>query len=121
MEVVCLFGSSKVITLVDSGATNNFISLHSAKKYNLDIIDDKSISVKLADGNIINTNSYTTTDVTLGEVSVHLRFEILDADVAIILGMPFLEACNPIINWKLKTMSIKHKNRVISIPTLSNS
>jgi hypothetical protein len=52
---------------------------------------------------------------------VHLRFEILDADVATILGMPFLETCNPIINWKRKTIAIKHKNRVINIPTLSNA
>jgi hypothetical protein len=121
LEVVCQFGEYKVISLIDSGATNNFISLKNAQKYNLDITNDVKISVKLADGNIVTTCAYTTCEVKLGEVYVNLRFEILNADVAVILGMPFLEACNPTINWKLKTISIKHKNRIFSVPTLSTT
>ena len=47
-----------------------------------------------------------------------MRFEILDADVATIFGMPFLELANPQINWQTKTIKIKHKGRLIEIPTL---
>ena len=47
-------------------------------------------------------------------------FDLLgDADVACILGMPFLEICNPQINWKQKTIRIKHKGRLIIIPTVT--
>ena len=59
MEVICVISDNKVITLVDSGATNNFISMQTAQKYNLEIKNDKAISVKLADGNIVKTCAFT--------------------------------------------------------------
>jgi hypothetical protein len=36
----------------------------------------------------------------IGDLMVQQRFEVLDAEVATILGMPFLRTCNPIINWR---------------------
>ena len=51
--------------------------------------------VRLADGKTIETTAHTTTVIRLGELYVELRFEILDAEVATILGMPFLESANP--------------------------
>ena len=53
----------------------------------------------------------------LGELITSLRFEILNEDVAIILGMPFLEVANPHINWKTKTIRIKYKGRLVPVPT----
>lgn len=77
------------------------------------------IIVKLADGQTVTTRAYTTCVVQLGPLFVNLRFEILEADVSTILGMPFLETCNPKIDWRKRTMQIKYKTRLIDIPTLS--
>ncbi len=57
----------------------------------------------------------------IGGLEVNLRFEILSADVATILGMPFLEVCNPQINWKRKTVKIKHRGKLVNIPTLNDN
>jgi hypothetical protein len=43
---------------------------------------------------------------------------VLDATVNTILGMPFLEGTNPIINWKNKTIRIKYKGKLFAIPTI---
>jgi hypothetical protein len=50
---------------------------------------------------------------------VSLRFEVLDEQVATILGMPFLEIANPHINWKRKTIKIKYRGKLMEIPTLN--
>jgi predicted aspartyl protease len=81
--------------LVDSGATNNFISRRIAEKFGLKITKSSDIIVKLADGKTVTTQAYATCVVQLGPLSVSLRFELLEANIATILGMPFLETCNP--------------------------
>lgn len=61
--------------------------------------DCNSIVVRLADGKTVRTTAFCVADVDLGDLQLSLRFEILDENVSIIFGMPFLEAANPIINW----------------------
>ena len=46
---------------------------------------------------------------------------MLDETVNTILGMPFLEATNPIINWKTKQIKIKYKGKLYTIPTVQES
>ncbi len=65
----------------------------------------------------MKTTAHIIADVSLGELSTQLRFEILTEDVAVILGIPFLEVANPQINWKQKTIKIKHRGHLISLPT----
>lgn len=91
------------------------------QNFGLEIVENNSIVVKLADGKTITTTAYTTCIVQLGELYLPLRFEILEADISTILGMPFLEATNPQINWKARTLKIKHKGRLVDIPTLQRS
>lgn len=45
-----------------------------------------------------------------------MRFEVLDEKVSVILGMPFLEATNPHINWKRKTLKVKYRGKLFDIP-----
>lgn len=121
LEIVFSIDSHKLICLVDSGATNNFISRNVAEKCGLDISSSDTITVRLADGQVVTTSAYTTAVVRLGELWMEMRFEILDAEVATIFGMPFLELANPQINWQTKTLKIKHRGRLIEIPTLSDA
>ncbi len=46
-----------------------------------------------------------------------MRFEVLEQQVSTIFGMPFLEATNPVINWKKKSIKIKHKGKFYDVPT----
>ncbi len=117
LEVLMTINDTSVAALVDSGATNNFMSRATAESFNLKIIPSDGITVRLADGQTVQTKAYAVADVRLGELSTSLRFEILSEDIAIILGMPFLEVANPQINWKQKSIKIKHKGRLINIPT----
>ncbi len=71
------------------------MSRAAAESHNLKIIPSNGITVRLADGQTVQTNSYAITEVRLGELTVTLRFELLTEDVTIILGMPFLEVANP--------------------------
>jgi hypothetical protein len=43
----------------------------------------------------VKTSAYTTTTLVIGQLSVQLRFEVLDESISTILGMPFLETTNP--------------------------
>ena len=95
--------------LLDSGATNNFMLRRSAELYRLEFNTRKSITVRLADGKTVKSSAFCVASVHLGHLIIQQRFEILDADVSTILSMPFLESANPIINWKKKSVRIKHK------------
>ena len=46
---------------------------------------------------------------------------MLNETVNTILGMPFLESTNPIINWKTKLIKIKYKGKLFTIPTVQDS
>lgn len=121
IEIVGALESAKISILIDSGATNNFISRHFVEKYNLDIFEDQALKVRLADGNELSTHSYTNCVIRLGSFWTHQRFEILNAEITTIFGMPFLEAYNPIIDWKAKTVQIPTKNGVTNLPTIFSS
>ncbi len=47
------FGNNSAAALVDSGATNNFISRANAEKFNLKIVPSDGIVVRLADGQTV--------------------------------------------------------------------
>ena len=55
-----MFDKLKCKCLIDSGATNNFISSENCKKLGLILSECDSINVRLADGKTINTTAYTT-------------------------------------------------------------
>ncbi len=94
------------------------MSKTTANRLGLDTVDSDQIAVRLADGKTVTTASHTTTAVHLNSLIIELRFELLNAEVTTILGMPFLEAANPQINWKAKSVKIKHRGKLINIPTL---
>lgn len=71
------------------------MSRSSAEKIGLDVTSSDTITVRLADGQTVDTTAHAIAVVKLGELWLEMRFEILDADVATIFGMPFLEIANP--------------------------
>lgn len=51
LEVIGCVDTMKISILIDSGATNNFMSRSQAEKIGLDIFEDNKLQVRLADGN----------------------------------------------------------------------
>lgn len=73
-----MFGGSKATCLVDSGATNNFISRSRAEKYGLAMINGDGITVRLADGQTVVTTAHTIATIKVGELWLETRFEVLE-------------------------------------------
>ena len=90
--------------LIDSGATDNFISPVLSNRHKLSMYKlDKSRVVRNVDGtpNLIGKVTYAT-DLTINynDIRAELCFLIIDlGGDDMILGYPFLELTNPIINW----------------------
>lgn len=118
LEVIGCVDTMKISILIDSGATNNFMSRSQAEKIGLDIFEDNKLQVRLADGNQIFSNSYAHCAFRLGSLWTNQRFEILNADISTIFGMPFLEEYNPQIDWTNKVVLVPTKHGVTTIPTI---
>ncbi len=91
--------NKSVAFLVDSGASNNFISSKLLKVLGIESHVGPRVRVGLADASVVNTNRFISVLVDFGEgVGSLLRFTVLDVDCPSILGMPFLERMNPSID-----------------------
>ena len=77
--------------------------------------------MRLADGQHVHTTAHCIAEVQVGSLYLQQRFEVLTEGVATILGMPFLECTNPMINWKRKQMRIKYKGKLVEVPTHNRS
>ncbi len=67
--------------LVDSGASNNFLSLEKVKQLGLEPKPCSKSTVKLADGKKLISSSFVSCLVSFGVVQAVLHFEILDCAV----------------------------------------
>ena len=104
---ISLIGFSRTVqALVDSGATLNFI--HEALVANLGLITQSCppIKVRLADGRILtHTNRKVTLNFTIAGVRQMQTFYVAPIGMhSMILGMPWLESVNPVIDWRRKTI-----------------
>jgi len=100
---------SEIDALIDSGATDNFISPHVIKQWEIDTQPvDKPKAIRNVDGTV-NTIGVVTDTVQLNLCFKGKTYEqsFYVADLGtdhILLGMPFLSAANPTINWQERTL-----------------
>jgi hypothetical protein len=89
--------------LIDCGATGDFISCKFVKAKKIPTSERTLLAITLADGWTQETCATQTTSLTLciGPYSSQLNLDLttLNDDYDIILGMPWLQQTNPIINW----------------------
>ena len=98
--------------LIDSGSSGNFISSAFVERHGLDLGSsfDSSISVTLADGRSQKTQGIVDSaalclSTYCDQVDLHC-LPLGGFDV--ILGLPWLEALNPSIDWRKRTLSFRH-------------
>ena len=99
----------EVVTMIDSGATGNFIDANYCSKLNIPTIKKKKPeSVRAVDGTMLTSGLIThqTQSILLRcgqhspEHQEEIYFDLIDApQFGIILGMPWLTLHNPIIKW----------------------
>ncbi len=88
--------------LVDSGASYNFVSSSVLKRLGLVSLIGARVRVRLADRRTVETDQFIKVVVNFQGVQAFLQFTVLDVQCPNILGLPFLEELNPVIDWKKK-------------------
>jgi len=99
---------AKIYALIDSGATDNFISPITVKCFNLPIYELPKLKIICnVDGtkNSIGPMTHATNlEVQYNNETVPLLFFIMNmGSDSMLLGMPFLATYNPEIDWKAGT------------------
>lgn len=110
--------------LLDTGATNNFISSKVMKRMQISprrSALNKEIRVRLANGSIVQVPlSMIELHLEYGPYSSTDEYVVLDLDdhMDVVLGMPWLETNEPTIDWKRKSI-VGEKSAVAEISICS--
>ena len=100
---------------IDSGATGNFVSLRLARLAKLPEVAlvGGAVKVTLADGSETECLSRFVVPLNMGTYSqvVHAHGILLSGSFDLVLGMPWLKALNPDIDWEKGVVELTHKGR----------
>ncbi len=97
--------------LVDSGATSSFIDQTFVVQHNIPVIKKSTpVPVEVIDGRTIAsgaiTHETTPLELCIGKHTEKIVLNIISTPHhPIILGLPWLEAHNPIIDWRSRTLT----------------
>ena len=109
LKYLAVIMDTTVETLIDSGASDDFISLTLAKKLGLKLTPLRNpTAAKLANGNDISCK-YVAHNVLLqiGDYHVIRSFKVLNMDhLQVVLGKPWLTEADPRISFATNTMHI---------------
>jgi hypothetical protein len=112
----------QVSTLVDSGATSSFIDQTFVVQHNIPVIKKSTpVPVEVIDGRTIASGSITheTTplELCIGKHTEKIVLNIISTPHhPIILGLPWLEAHNPIIDWRFRTLTFSARRCTFQEP-----
>ncbi len=95
--------------LIDSGASDNFISSGICDHLRLSRHPLKEpLTMQLADGSYTSVGSYTRPHLKIGELKLRMVLKIVETPLPLILGFSFLQFFNPRINWKTRELEIEY-------------
>ena len=94
-----LVDGKSAVCLLDSGVSHNFFSVNWCEQNGLEYKQGKWFSVQLADGQEVPAVGKLHCLVDLGPMKTALTFYVLDCNIPCVLGLPFLQTVNPIIDW----------------------
>ena len=99
--------SSSYRALVDSGATINLIHKSAVSFLGLTVEPHPGLLATLADGKtMLSCSGYVSLSCTIAGVSYAGTFFVAPLGAqSLILGMPYLERENPVIDWQAKTLT----------------
>ena len=94
------------MALVDSGASYNFISSKLARSLGWKSTTTAAMHVRLANGEKLTSIGSVMGLVTCGKWRAHVQFVVLDLAFDVVLGLPWLVATNPKLDWVNRTVAI---------------
>ena len=116
----------KLAVMIDSGSSKDFIDLNVAARANFNkMITSDVFAVALANGSSLECNQIVPNCIIdLGNSKSRNKFldrrdlHVLDLNNTfdIILGQPFLQSRNPIIDWRKRTLTFKKMHIVPAEP-----
>lgn len=103
-------GRTSCIGLLDSGATDNFVSPELARVASLNL-NNCSVEVELGDGSSIKVNQVGYEMIGLEGAKSKQKFYILDLpeETPLILGRSWLRIHNPKVDWQSYVMQFEDK------------
>jgi hypothetical protein len=112
VDIICIPEDiPQVSTLVDSGATSSFIDQTFVAQHNILVVKKLTpVPVEVIDGRTIASGAITH-ETTLLELCIGTHTEKIVLNIIstphhpIILGLPWLKAHNPIIDWRSRTLT----------------
>ena len=99
LSLKTVINDSLATCLLDSGATQNFLSADWCKVNNLKFDSTKHFGIHLADGQEVSSVGKVKCLVDLGPMKTALTFHVLQYDIPCVLGILFLYTVNPTIDW----------------------
>jgi hypothetical protein len=107
--------------LVDSGATNSFVSLNFMRDNNVSFTLVSALTASLADGSpCAIVGIARNMRVSIGHFVFNEDFLVVDiSNLQVVLGMPFLQRYNPYFDWQQRIMHVEHTNTHHALPAIS--
>ena len=105
----------KAVVLIDSGASENFVSQQFLSRHKLRLSEVSVLSVVLADGREHACDqALTRAQLRIGRYKDHVQLRSLPLQQCdIILGKPWLTRINPAIDWQANTLQFQHKGEAV--------
>ena len=114
-------GDTKLLALLDSGASFSFISSLVAKCLGLEIQpNNTSVAVKLVHGRVVHSSSVANDLVSSNLWQAYMTFLVLDIPFKVMLCMPWLPHICPPLDWGTKGLHLQQKGCFYRLPTVSN-
>ena len=108
-------GDHEAKSLLDSGASGNFLTASFVSKHSVPTTIVNSRAVRLADGKVLHAKHMVSNiSVTVDHKTVKCDFIVLkelNNGHDCILGIPWLEAANPIIDFKQRVITWRESKR----------
>ena len=106
--------------LLDSGSTGNFISTQFVAAVGLRVQPDPEWEeVTLADGSKLRTEGRVQFTLRCGNYKERVLTRVFpDLHKEIILGIPWLEKANPVIDWTQRRVRVFHRGCDVTLPLI---
>ncbi|RVW35013.1 Retrovirus-related Pol polyprotein from transposon 17.6 [Vitis vinifera] len=114
MRITAKIGQHKVVVLIDSGSTHNFISEKVADMLHLPVVPTKPFTVKVANGTPLKCQGrFEHVHVILQGIPFSLTLYSLPlTGLDLVLGVQWLEQLETVVcNWKKLTMEFQWENQ----------
>jgi hypothetical protein len=118
------FQNQSILILLDSGSSSSFISKHLVQQLSVPQVQCKTLSVRVANGDIMSCSTYIPAAVwTMDQYQFQHNLKVLPLTTYdVILGMDWLQLFSPMkVDWKNHWLAIPYHGATVRLQGLSSS